>query len=142
MAIRDIIQDGNPLLRKISREVTCFDEKLCKLLDDLKQTMQKAEGVGLAAPQVGLLRRAVVVNPKIVSEEGQQVGAEGCLSVATRKQCNVKRPFKVTVEYCDRNGKPQVLKAEGFVARACCHEIDHLNGILFIDRKQDPAKKA
>lgn len=144
MAIRDIIQDGNPSLRKISRNVVDFDSRLAKLLDDLKETMQVAEGVGLAAPQVGILRRAVVVgvddffiemvNPIITKQEGEQVGAEGCLSVTSKKQCNVKRPKKIVINYFDRFGKAQTLKAEDFIARACCHEIDHLEGILFYDK--------
>lgn len=150
MAIRDIVKDGNELLRKKSRNVEVFDDKLSKLLDDMKATMQKLDGVGLAAPQVGLLRRAVVVgvddfylemiNPIIKSSSGEQIGAEACLSVVGR-QCHVKRPKKIVVEYQDRKGEKHTYKAEDFIARVCCHEIDHLDGILFYDKQTAPPKK-
>ncbi|MGN0771057.1 MAG: peptide deformylase [Christensenellales bacterium] len=144
MALRDIVKDGQPSLRKKSREVTDFDQKLGKLLDDMRETMHKADGVGLAGPQVGINRRLAVVevddfyvelvNPVIVKTEGRQIGPEGCLSVPGRN-CNVARPYKVTVEYQDRHGKHMSLQAEELVARACCHEIDHLDGILFYDKE-------
>ena len=144
MALRDIVKDGQPSLRKKSREVTVFDAKLGKLLDDMRQTMLAADGVGLAGPQVGINRRLAVVevddfyvelvNPVIVATEGVQVGPEGCLSVPNRN-CNVARPYKVTVEYQDRYGNHMSLQAEEFIARACCHEIDHLDGILFYDKE-------
>ena len=108
------------------------------------ETMYENDGVGLAAPQVGILKRAVVidvddsnvykmVNPKIIKKSGEQLGQEGCLSVPEKKG-NVNRPMNVTVEYTDDSGKPVTLKAEGILARAICHEVDHLDGILFIDR--------
>lgn len=144
MALRDIVKDGQPSLRKKSREVTVFDDKLGKLLDDMRQTMLAADGVGLAGPQVGINRRLAVVevddfyvelvNPVIVATEGEQVGPEGCLSVPGRS-CNVARPYKVTVEYQDRYGNRMSLQAEELIARACCHEIDHLDGILFYDKE-------
>ncbi|MDE6189856.1 MAG: peptide deformylase [Clostridia bacterium] len=146
MALRDIITDPNPTLRKKCREVEVFDEKLGKLLDDMRETMEKADGVGLAAPQIGILRRIAVVevddfyiefvNPVIVKTKGEQVGPEACLSVPS-KSATVKRPHKVTVEYQDRDGKLMSVTAEGFIARAFCHEIDHLDGILYYDRANE-----
>lgn len=145
MALRDIVIDPNPTLRKKCREVTVFDEKLGKLLDDMRQTMNHADGVGLAGPQVGILRRLAVVevedfyieliNPVIVKKSGEQDGPEGCLSVP-HKQANIKRPYKVTVDYQDRNGKEMTVTAEGYIARAFCHEIDHLDGILYYDHQE------
>lgn len=144
MALRDIVQDTQPSLRKISRPVTVFDEKLAKLLDDMKETMEVADGVGLAGPQVGINRRLAVVevedfyleliNPVIVEASGEQIGGEGCLSVKNRF-CEVKRPNKITVQYQDRYGTHKSITVEGFIARACCHEIDHLDGILFYDKE-------
>lgn len=142
MALRDIVTDPNPTLRKKCRPVEVFDDKLGKLLDDMRETMNRADGVGLAGPQVGILRRLAVVevedfyieliNPVIVSKSGSQDGPEGCLSVPGRQE-NVTRPYKVTVDYQDRHGKEMTVTAEGFVARAFCHEIDHLDGILYYD---------
>lgn len=146
MAIRNIVQVGDEVLRKKSFEVTDFGEKTAQLLDDMRDTLIKSEGVGLAAPQVGVLRRIFIVkyenkyyeciNPVMVSQKGKQVGQEGCLSVAG-KYGTVERPMKVTVKAFDRNGKPFTVKEEGFVARAFCHEYDHLDGILYIDKAQD-----
>ena len=146
MALRDIVTDPNPTLRKKCREVEVFDEKLGKLLDDMKETMRHADGVGLAGPQVGILRRVAVVevddfyiefvNPVIVKQKGEQDGGEACLGVPERS-ANVNRPYKVTVEYQDRYGKNMTVTAEGFIARAFCHEIDHLDGILFYDRANE-----
>lgn len=145
MAIRNIIQIGDPTLRKRSFEVTDFGEKTAALLDDMKETLIKAEGVGLAAPQVGVLRRIFIVkiddlyyeciNPVIVSQSGKQVGDEGCLSVRG-KFGKVERPKKVTVVAYDRNGKKFTVKAQDFVARAFCHEYDHLDGVLYVDKAQ------
>ncbi len=145
MALRDIVTDPNETLRKKCRPVEIFDEKLGRIFDDMRQTMNRADGVGLAGPQIGLLRRIAVVevddfyiefvNPVIVKTKGTQVGPEGCLSVPG-KQSNVKRPFKVTVEYQDRHGKHMSVTAEGFIARAFCHEIDHLDGILYYDKAE------
>lgn len=143
MAIRNIVKDGDPVLRKICRSVISFDEKLATLLDDMLDTMYEANGVGLAAPQVGILRRICVidigegpielVNPAIISEQGEQIGDEGCLSIPGQSGL-VKRPMKVTVKAQDRNGKTFEVSGEGLLARAFCHEIDHLNGILYKDK--------
>lgn len=143
MALRDIVKDGNPVLRKKSREVTVFDDKLGKLLDDMHETMVAADGCGLAAPQVGLLKRVAVVevddeyfefvNPVIVAKSGSQVGPEGCLSVPGRSE-EVERPENITVEFQDRKGNYFKGRFEGFIARACCHEFDHLDGILYYDK--------
>ena len=143
MAIRNIVKVGDDVLRKICRTQMTFDEKLWSLLDDMAETMYKAEGVGLAAPQVGILRRVCVVdvgdglieliNPVITEKSGIQKGNEGCLSVPDRFE-EVKRPNKVTVKAQNRMGENIEIKAEGFLARAFCHEIDHLDGILYIDR--------
>ncbi len=143
MAIRNIVQVGDEVLRKKSFEVTDFGEKTSQLLDDMKDTLKKAQGAGLAAPQVGVLRRIFVVdveegyfefiNPEIISQKGEQYGLEGCLSVVG-KEGYVKRPQKVTVKYQDRKGDFYKLTAEGFFAKAICHENDHLNGVLYIDK--------
>ena len=145
MAIRKVVQVGDDVLRKKCFEVTSFDEKLWMLLDDLKDTVKKEEGAGLAAPQVGVLRRAVVVdvdegffefvNPVIVESRGSQTGFEGCLSVRG-KHGVVTRPNVVKVEFFDRYGKKQSLGAKGVFARAVCHELDHLDGVLYIDRAE------
>lgn len=146
MAIRNIVQVGDPVLRKKCFEVTDFGEKTHQLLDDMKDTLIFAQGAGLAAPQVGVLRRIFVVsvdgkyyeciNPKIISSSGKQVGDEGCLSVKG-KYAEVERPFRVKVSAFDRYGKPFTVNAEGFMARAFCHENDHLDGILYIDKAKE-----
>lgn len=143
MAIRNVVQVGDEVLRTKCAPVESFDEKLWVLLDDMKDTVKKEEGAGLAAPQVGVLRRVVVVdvdegyfefvNPKIVAQKGEQNGFEGCLSVRGKRGL-VSRPMKVKLVYFDRFGKQQSLLAKGFFARAICHELDHLDGILYIDR--------
>ena len=143
MAIRNIVQVGDDVLRKKCAPVESFDEKLAELLDDMKETLAQANGAGLAAPQVGVLRRAFVVdvkdgyfefvNPVIVKAKGRQVGEEGCLSVRG-KYGTVERPRMVEVKAFDRGGKPFALKAYDFFARAICHEYDHLDGILYIDK--------
>ena len=145
MAIRNVVQEGDDVLRKKCFEVTAFDEKLWQLLDDMKDTVRMEEGAGLAAPQVGVLRRVVVVdveegffefiNPKITAQKGEQCGWEGCLSVRGKRGV-VSRPMKVKLSYLDRYGKEQTLSAKGFFARAICHELDHLDGILYIDKAQ------
>ena len=143
MAIRNIVKIGDEVLRKTCRTQLTFDEKLHQILDDMAETMYKAEGVGLAAPQVGILRRYCVVdvgdglieliNPVITAMSGSQTGNEGCLSIPERFE-EVVRPMTVTVRAQDRNGNNFEITAEGFKARAFCHEIDHLDGTLYIDR--------
>ena len=143
MAIRNIVKIGDDVLRKVCRTQLNFDEKLATVLDDMAETMYKAEGVGLAAPQIGMLRRYCVidvgdgllelVNPVILEKSGSQKGSEGCLSIPERYE-EVTRPMNVTVRAQDRNGNTFTITAEGFKARALCHEIDHLDGILYIDR--------
>ena len=142
MAIRKIVKIGDDTLRKECRKQEKFDLRLAILLKDMADTMYRAEGVGLAAPQVGVLRRVVgsdvgeglieMVNPVITSRDGSQCGREGCLSLPGR-QAVVTRPNVVTVEFQDRKGEAQTLTAEGFLARAVCHELDHLDGTLYID---------
>ena len=142
MAIRKIVKLGDDTLRKVCRAQEKFDLRLAILLKDMADTMYRAEGVGLAAPQVGVLRRVVVidvgegliemVNPVITSRDGSQCGREGCLSLPGR-QAVVTRPNVVTVQYQDRKGEHKELTAEGFLARAVCHELDHLDGTLYID---------
>ena len=144
MATRNIVTLPNPILREKCRVVDKFDENLAQLLDDMTETMFKANGVGLAAPQVGILKRVAVVcvdgetvyelvNPVIVKQSGTQVGAEGCLSVPGR-QGEVARPQKITVEAQDRFGNKKLYKLSGFIAVAFCHEIDHLDGTIYIDK--------
>lgn len=138
-----VVQVGDPVLRERCAEVKTFNGELWALLADMKQTVRAERGAGLAAPQIGLAQRVVVVdvdegffeliNPVIVSVKGEQTGPEGCLSVKG-KQGIVTRPDKVRIEYRDRSGKKHKLTAEGFFARAICHEIDHLDGILYIDK--------
>lgn len=141
--IREILQVGDPLLRKISEPVTKFDGALSALLDDMKETLKDAEGAGLAAPQIGVLQRVVVVdveegyfefiNPVFVWQKGEQTGPEGCLSVKG-KAGTVTRPEKVKIIFQDRKGDRYSLVARGFFARAICHELDHLDGILYTDK--------
>ncbi len=140
MAIREIVKEGDPCLAKVCRPVEKFDERLWMLLDDMAETMHTADGVGLAAPQVGILRRAVtidigdglleLINPKVVEAEGEQQEAEGCLSCPGVYGIT-SRPYRVRVEALDRHGKPFSIEGEDLLARALCHEIDHLDGILF-----------
>lgn len=140
MALRNIVKFGDPILNKKSREVEKFDQKLSDLIDDMFETMYNGNGVGLAAVQVGILKRVVVidigegpielVNPVITMQEGEQISQEGCLSLPN-KWANTKRPKKVQVKAQDRNGKWQVFTGEDLKAKAFCHEIDHLDGILF-----------
>lgn len=146
MAIRNIVKVGDDILRKKSFEVTSFDDRLGCLLDDMKDTVKKANGAGLACVQVGLLKRIFVIdidegyyefiNPVIISQSGEQYGEEGCLSVPG-KWGRVKRPAKVTIEAYDRKGKKFQIKASGFFAKAICHEYDHLDGTLYIDKANE-----
>ncbi len=154
MALRQIVELGDEVLRKKSFEVTDFGEKTHQLLDDMYDTLVKADGAGLAAVQVGVLRRIFIViagesvkdgviefiNPQIISQSGEQDGTEGCLSIPG-KWGEVKRPYKLTVKFQDRYGKVQKLKAEGFLARAICHEYDHLDGIVYTDKARDIRNK-
>jgi len=143
MAIRNIVEKGDPVLNKVCRPVTAFNERLWELLDDMHETLHNADGAGLAAPQVGILRRIAlvmlddgsyleIINPEIISREGTQSGTEGCLSVPDVFGI-VERPMSVTVKAQDRYGKEFTVDAEGFTARAFCHEIDHLHGHLFTE---------
>ena len=152
MAIRKIFMDGEEVLKKKSREVINYDNRLKDLLEDLYDTMHKADGVGLAAPQVGILRRVAVievddlylemVNPQIIAKEGEQIGEEACLSVDSEKNCLVNRPNKVTVRAYDRDGKLYEKTLEELAARAVCHELDHLDGVLFYSRKYEDKEES
>lgn len=144
MATRKIVVEGNEILNKKSRPVTNFDDRLHILLDDMRETLAQAEGVGLAAVQVGILRRAVLVinekeevleliNPEIIETSGEQEGLEGCLSVPGYYG-DVKRPMKVKVRAQDRFGNFFEVEDEGLTARCFCHEIEHLDGHLFRER--------
>lgn len=143
MAIRNVIQVGDEILRKKSKPVKEFDQKLAELLDDMRETMVKNDGCGLAAVQVGILRRVVVldvnhmkielINPEIVDSYGESIEREGCLSVKGETGY-VKRPSEVTVKALDRYGNEFILTGVDMLARALCHEIDHLDGILYIDK--------
>lgn len=143
MATRNIITIGNETLRKKSKPVRDFDQSLHALLDDMKKTMIEKNGVGIAAVQVGVLRRAIVieleegkyleiVNPEIMKTKGSVKGSEGCLSVPDF-YCEIKRPKYVKIKAQDRNGQEYIFEAEDYIARCICHEIDHLNGVLFVD---------
>ena len=143
MAVMKILRLGDETLRKISHPVTKIDRRTVSLLRDMAETMYAADGCGLAAPQVGILRRMVVIdvgdglieliNPVIIESSGEEVGVEGCLSVPGRRG-TVKRPTKVVVQALDKKGREIELTAEGFLARAVCHELDHLDGIVYVDK--------
>lgn len=145
MAIRNIVKIGDDVLRKTCRTQLTFDERLHQILDDMAETMYKAEGVGLAAPQVGILRRYCVIdvgegiieliNPVITETSGSQTGEEGCLSIPNQ-HATVTRPMKVSVRAQNRYGENITVTGEGLLARALCHEIDHLDGVLYIDHKK------
>lgn len=150
MALRKIIQEGNDTLRKHSRPVTEFDKKLDDLLDDMKQTLKKADGVGLAAPQVGILRRIFVIetgdenksnvvefiNPVLLEAKGEQYGDEGCLSVPGVRG-KVRRPQTVKIKAQNRYGEEFKMTLTDLSARCFCHENDHLDGVLFIDKAEE-----
>lgn len=155
MAIRNIVKEGDSVLHKKCHYVTKFDDRLAMLIDDMKETLTQAGGVGLAAPQVGVIRRVVVVdipeieasyelvNPEIIEQSGNQEETEGCLSCPNEWGVT-RRPMFVTVKAFDRNGKEFTVKGEGLLARCFCHEIDHLDGILFKERTikmVNPSKK-
>ena len=143
MALRKILTQGDPALNKVCRPVEKFDRRLHWLIDDLKETLEESGGVGLAAPQVGILRRVVIVvddqeqmielvNPEIIRQEGEQDGLEGCLSVPGMYG-RVKRPNSVTVRAQDRDGNFFEVSGEEIVARCFCHELEHLDGHLFVE---------
>lgn len=143
MAIRNIVTIGDEILGKKCKKVEKFDAKLGQLLDDMKETLKQANGVGLAAPQVGILRRVVVVdtgedmlelvNPEIIETEGEESDIEGCLSVPERYGY-VTRPTRAVVRAQDRNGEEFTAEGEGLIARCFCHELDHLEGHLFVEK--------
>lgn len=144
MALLNIVKEGDPILRGKCREVEEITPRIITLLDDMAETLHKAEGCGLAAPQVGIKRRICIVevdegdliemiNPVIIKESGHQEELEGCLSIPG-KWGYTDRPMKVTVKALDRNGKEFTVSGEDLKARALCHEIDHLDGILFTDK--------
>lgn len=152
MAIRKIVERGDPVLEKVCRPVTEFNARLHTLLDDMAETLEESGGVGLAAPQVGVLRRAVLVietnvaededeyiieliNPEIVETSGEQDGAEGCLSVPGEYGL-VKRPMTVKVRAQDRFGNPLEVEGTGLTARCFCHELDHLEGVVFTSKAE------
>lgn len=145
MALRNIRVDDDPILRKNSRKVEAFDQRLQMLIDDMFETMYDANGVGLAAVQVGVLKQVIVIdtgeegeklvliNPEIIAQEGEQITPEGCLSVPGKSGI-VKRPQKVTVRALDREGNVYEKTGEDLLAKAFCHEIDHLSGVLYVDK--------
>ncbi|MCI5797396.1 MAG: peptide deformylase [Firmicutes bacterium] len=150
MALRKIVKVGDELLRKKSKPVHDFDENLWELLDDMKETMYQNNGMGLAAVQVGVLKRVIIIeannmfmeliNPEIISMRGKDIEKEGCLSVGPDYDY-VERPMQVTVKAKDRLGYDFTITGEKYLARVLCHEIDHLDGILFIDKVDKEYKK-
>ncbi|MCA0753942.1 peptide deformylase [Paenibacillus sp. N4] len=148
MSIRIIVKEPDPVLREVAKEVTKFNDNLKKLLKDMADTMYDAEGVGLAAPQIGISKRVIVVdvgdenglvemvNPVIVEQEGEQLGPEGCLSIPNLNG-DVLRSERIVVKGQDSSGQPITVEARGYFARAFQHEVDHLNGILFTDLAQN-----
>lgn len=146
MAKRKVVKIGEASLRKKCKPVRDFDDDLWVLLDDMKETMHANDGMGLAAPQVGVLRRAVIVevnnmfleliNPEIIDMQGECVEEEGCLSVGNFRG-RVKRPKEITVCAFDRFGEEYTLRCENWLARCICHEVDHLDGIIFVDKSLD-----
>ena len=145
MGLRKILTDKDPALHKVCKPVTAFDAKLHKLLDDMRETLIDSQGVGLAAPQIGILRRVVLVdtgeeiieliNPEMLETDGEQIGAEGCLSVPG-KYGLVKRPYRAKVRAQDRNGDWFEAEGEELIARCFCHELDHLDGIVYTEKME------
>lgn len=145
MALRNIRLEDDEILRKKSRKIESVNDRIKTLIEDMKETMYSANGVGLAAPQVGILKRLIVVdvgegpivliNPEIIEEKGSETDFEGCLSLPG-KEGSVERPSYVKVKGINEDGKEVICSGEGLLARALCHEIDHLDGILFIDKAQ------
>lgn len=150
MAVYNVITIGDDLLREKAATVRRFDGRLHRMLDDMAETMYEFDGVGLAAPQIGVSKRIVVIdvgdglveliNPQIVEQSGSVLGLEGCLSVPDQ-QGYVYRADRVVVQAQDRFGQPIELEAEHYFARACQHEIDHLNGVLYVDKLAHPTEK-
>lgn len=149
MAIRNIREIGDSVLTKVSREIKSVDKRLLVIIDDMLDTLYDAEGVGLAAPQIGILKRLVIVdvseegndpiiliNPEILETDGSQIGNEGCLSVPG-KVGTVERPNYVKVKAFDRDMQEFVIEGTELLARALCHEIDHLDGILYVEKVTD-----
>ena len=147
MALRNIVEEGDPILRKVSRPVDEVNDRIRMILDDMVETMRAAEGVGLAAPQVGIMRRMFVaepeedeiyyfVNPEIIDTEGEEEGEEACLSVPGLAGI-VRRPTKIRIKGLDRDGNQREYVFEGFKARVMCHEADHLDGILYPDKADE-----
>lgn len=145
MALRNIRLEDDPILRKKSRKVAEINERIKEVVNDMIETMYEADGVGLAAPQIGILRRIIVmdvgkgpivlINPVILKTAGSQIGLEGCLSLPGVNE-EVERPNYVQVKYFDLKGRAKVIEGEELLARAICHEIDHLEGVLFTDKVQ------
>lgn len=155
MALRTVRQNGDPILSKNCKEVTELTDRLQELIDDMLETMIDADGVGLAAPQVGVLRRIcvidigpangmeeplILINPVVVEESGEQVGQEGCLSLPGYTG-EVKRPMSVKVQALNRDMEPIEVEGEGLLARALCHEIDHLNGHMYTELVNGPLRE-
>ena len=149
MAVRNVVKKDEELIRKKSKPVKNFDDDLGELLDDMWETMYAFDGMGLAAVQVGILRRAIIIdvnglkaeliNPEIIYKEGEAVEEEGCLSVSGF-HVRVKRPYKIKVKAFDRYGYPFTIEGESWLARCICHECDHLDGILFTDKLEKKGK--
>ncbi|MCR3956098.1 MAG: peptide deformylase [Gudongella sp.] len=146
MALRKVRLDGDPILRKRSREVSEIDDRILELLDDMVETMRHENGIGLAAPQVGILKRVITIdvgeepikaiNPVIEEEEGSVEGLEGCLSVPDLAG-TVDRPETITVTFMNQKGETVQMKPMGYLARVFCHEIDHLDGVLYTDKAKE-----
>ena len=142
MAILQIVKDNDPIIRKKSREIEKIDDRIIRLIDDMHDTLKKADGAGLAAVQVGVLKRIVLVyvdnlkleliNPVIISQSGEQDSLEGCLS-CPNKWAITTRPQTVKVEYTDRHGERKTIEGSGLMAKAFCHELDHLDGIIYTE---------
>ena len=146
MALRNIVTEGDPILRKNCRPVEAVDDRIRGILEDMLETMREAEGVGIAAPQVGIMRRMFIaepaqgevyymVNPEILDESGSEEGEEGCLSVPGYSGI-VKRPTYLKLEALDFDGKKRIVEVHDFAARVMAHEYDHLNGVLYIDKAE------
>ena len=147
MAIRELRYEGDSVLRKICKPIKAIDSKIVELMQDMEETMLENEGVGLAAPQIGILRRCVVINPhdgsdtlfminpEIIEQDGEQDCVEGCLSVPNKRGL-VQRPYSLTCRYYDLEGNHIEMDAEGFLANIICHELDHLDGIVYTEKME------